>query len=161
MVKTRSVARIEDGTAESYLDHAWVRAHGLRHLIGVPIFVGDDVWGSINLMWRADQAPRDEDIQLVESFAAQAIIAIENARQFGQTQQALVRETASADILRVISQSTADIQPVFDLIARKAAELCGASFCTLDRFDGESLHLSAPSTAFKRRALPRSWRPTR
>ena len=152
VVKTRSVARIEDGTAASYLDHAWVRAHGLRHLIGVPIFVGDDVWGSINLMWRADQSPRDEDIQLVESFAAQASIAIENARQFRQTQQTLVRETASADILRVISQSTADIHPVFDLIARKAAELCGASFCTLDRFDGDGLHLSAQH-GFKAKGL--------
>ena len=143
VVKTRAVARIEDGMAESYHDHEWARAQGLKQLVGVPIFVGDDVWGSINLMWRADRAPREADIHLVESFAAQAAIAIENARQFRQTQEALVRETASAEILRVISGSTSDIQPVFDLIARKAAELCGASFCTLDRFDGEKLHFAA------------------
>ncbi|MFN0116003.1 MAG: GAF domain-containing protein, partial [Paracoccaceae bacterium] len=82
VVKTRAVARIEDGMAESYHNHEWARAHGLRQFIGVPIFVADNVWGSINLMWRADRAPRDTDIQLVESFAAQASIAIENVRQF-------------------------------------------------------------------------------
>lgn len=80
--KTRAVARIEDATAESYADHEWVRARGLKHLVGVPILVDDNVWGSISLMWQADRAPREADIQLVESFAAQAAIAIENVRQF-------------------------------------------------------------------------------
>jgi len=82
VVKTRAVARIEDGMAESYHDHEWARATGLRQLIGVPTFVGDDVWGSINRMWPADRAIRDANIQLVESFAAQASITIENVRQF-------------------------------------------------------------------------------
>ena len=143
VVKTRAVVRLEDATSESYYDHEWARSMGLRQMIGVPIFADDDVWGSINLMWPADRAPRDADIQLVESFADQASIAIENARLFRQTQEALVRETASAEILRVISGSTSDIQPVFDLIVKKAADLCGAQFCVLERFDGEKLHFCA------------------
>ncbi len=149
VVKTRSVARIEDGTAESYLDHAWVRAHGLRHLIGVPIFVGDDVWGSINLMWRADQAPRDEDIQLVESFAAQASIAIENARQFRQTQEALVRETASADILRVISRLDLGYPAGIRSDRAKSGRSvrCAASACS-NALTGRSC-TSARSTVFR------------
>ncbi len=79
---TRAVAKIDDATDESYIDYEWVRARGLKYLIGVPIFVGGEVWGSINPMWPPDHAPRDADIQLVEGFAAQAAIAIENVRQF-------------------------------------------------------------------------------
>ncbi len=82
VVKTRAVVRIEDATAESYYDHEWVRARGLKQLIGVPIIVGNQIWGTISLMWPADRAIRDADVQLVESFAAQASIAIENVRQF-------------------------------------------------------------------------------
>lgn len=130
-VKTRSVARIEDGTAESYFNHAWVRAHGLRHLIGVPIFVGGEVWGSINLMWPPDRAPRDEDIQLVESFAAQAAIAIENVRQFRELQDRLEREAATRNILRVISESPDDEQPTFEAILDSATRLCGTPFASL------------------------------
>jgi len=80
--RTRAVARIDDATDESYIDHEWARARGLKYLVGVPIFVGGEVWGSINPMWPPDRPPRDADIQLVESFAAQAAIAIENVRQF-------------------------------------------------------------------------------
>jgi class 3 adenylate cyclase len=79
---TRAVARLDDATDESYIDYEWVRARGLKYLVGVPIFVGGEVWGSINPMWPPDRAPRDADIQLVEGFAAQAAIAIENVRQF-------------------------------------------------------------------------------
>ena len=92
----------------------------------VPLVHAGRAIGAISVHRREVRRYTDDEIELVQSFAAQAVIAIENARQFAQTQQALVRETASADILRVISRSTADIQPVFDLIARKAAELCGA-----------------------------------
>ncbi|MGQ0565303.1 MAG: GAF domain-containing protein [Gemmobacter sp.] len=130
-VRTRSVARIEDGTADSYLDHDWVRAHKLRQLIGVPIFVGDDVWGSINLMWPPDQAPRDEDIRLVESFAAQASIAIENVRQFRELQTRLAREAATREILEVISRNPDDDRPVFDIILRNALTLCAGDTSAL------------------------------
>lgn len=82
VLRTRAVARIDDATDESYVDHKWVRARGLKYLVGVPIFVGGEVWGSINPMWPADRPPGDADIQLVEAFAAQAAIAIENVRQF-------------------------------------------------------------------------------
>ena len=114
-----------------------------RTILSVPLLGATGAVGAINLHRDEVKPFTEAEIALAGDFAAQAVIAIENARLFDETQQALVRETASADILRVISQSTADIQPVFDLIATKAAELCGASFCTLDRFDGEKLHLAA------------------
>ncbi len=131
VVRTRAVVRIEDATAESYLDHEWARRQGLRQLIGVPIFIGDAVWGSINLMWPADRAAGDADIQLVESFADQASIAIENVRQFRELQTRLAREAATREILSVISQSRDDDKPVFDVVLRKAAELCHAPMASL------------------------------
>lgn len=120
-----------------------VDVEGIRTRAIVPLIHGDRAIGAIVLSRHEARPFTADELTLVETFAAQAVIAIENARQYRQTQEALVRETASADILRVISRSTADIQPVFDLIARRAAELCGARFCTLDRFDGELLHLCA------------------
>ena len=120
-----------------------VEDQGVRTTLSVPLVHAGRAIGAISVHRREVRRYTDDEIALIRSFAAQAVIAIENARQFAQTQQALVRETASADILRVISRSTADIQPVFDLIARKAAELCGARFCALDRFDGERLHFCA------------------
>jgi class 3 adenylate cyclase len=82
VVRARAVARIEDATDESYLDHEWARARGLKYMVGVPIFIDGEVWGSIHPMWPPERSPREDDIQLVESFAAQAAIAIENVRQF-------------------------------------------------------------------------------
>ena len=107
VMKSQAVVRIEDAMEESYFDHEWTRAHGLKQMIGVPIFVGDDVWGSINLLWPTERAPVDADIQLVESFAAQAAIAIENVRQFRAIQTAnvemetrLAREAATRKFSR-------------------------------------------------------------
>ena len=94
---------------------------------------------------------------LIQSFAAQAVIAIENARQFAQTQQALVRETASADILRSSAGSSADIQPVFDLIAKKAAELSPPASARWTASTARSF-TSAPS-GFPADGPPPSWRP--
>lgn len=84
-------------------------------------------------MWRADQAPRDEDIQLVESFAAQAAIAIENVRQFRELQTRLAREAATRNILRVISESPFDEQPTFEAILDSATQLCGTQYASLVR----------------------------
>ena len=69
----------------------------------------------------------DQDVALAQSFCDQAVIALRNTQLFVQTQQALEQQTASAEILSVISQSVEDTQPVFDLVVQKAAELCGAS----------------------------------
>ncbi len=129
--KRRAVARIEDASDESYYDHEWARALGLKQLVGVPIFVGGDVWGSINLMWPLDRAPQEADIQLVESFAAQASIAIENVRQFRELQTRLAREAATSEVLGIISQSRDDDQPVFDVLVKNAQVLCDAPMCAL------------------------------
>ena len=146
----RKVVHIKDAFDESYTDHATARAFGFRQMIGVPVLQGDTFWGAIIMGWPDGQAPRPSDIELARTFADQATIAIENARLITETMartdevtEALVREKASAEILQVINESTSDLQPMFDLVVQKSAELCGASFCVLDRFDGELYHFCA------------------
>ena len=115
--------------------------------LGVPLIKDDITVGVISLAHRQTHSFEARQIKLVETFAAQAAIAVSNARLFDEVQQrtaevteALVREQASAEILQVINEATSDLQPMFDLIVKKSAELCGAKFCTLDRFDGETYH---------------------
>ena len=72
-----------------------------------------------------------------KTFADQAVIAIENVRLFNETKDALARQTATSDVLQVISESPTDVQPVFDIIAERAAALTGARYCTVTRFDGQ------------------------
>src|SRR5262245_44231895 len=92
----------------------------------------------------------DEQIALLETFADQAVIAIENVRLFKELaarnrdlSEALEQPTATGEILRVISQSQTDVQPVFDTIARNAVRLCAAAFSYVFRFDGQLMHVAA------------------
>src|SRR5262249_6780840 len=92
----------------------------------------------------------DEQVRLLQTFADQAVIAIENARLFRELEtrnrdltDALARQTATSEILGVISSSPTDVQPVFDSIVESAARLCDGAFSSLHTMDGELMHLVA------------------
>jgi two-component system NtrC family sensor kinase len=137
ILKTRQVQYSADYAAEAMPGIA-ARLGGARSTLGVPILRDDVLVGAI-VIYRQEVRPfSDRDVDLVRSFAAQAAIAIENARLFSETREALARQTASADILRVISRSQTDVQPVFDAIVRTAVRLIGCDRAFFMRVDGQT-----------------------
>ena len=101
------------------------------------------VLGVIAVMRNEEGQLPAHQIQLLQSFADQAVIAIENARLFNETQEALERQTATAEILKVIAASPSDAQPVFDAIAESAKRLLGGYSATVARVVGDWPHLTA------------------
>jgi GAF domain-containing protein/CheY-like chemotaxis protein len=119
------------------------RAAEFRSMLAVPMLQGGRPIGVVGVA-RKDPGPfADELLRLLQTFADQATIAIENARLFNETQEALAHQTGTADILRVISKSPTDVQPVFDVIAERAVRLIGATLGFVFRFDGDLIHIAS------------------
>ncbi|WP_018238842.1 GAF domain-containing protein [Ensifer sp. BR816] len=118
-----------------------------RSAIGVPLLRNGRPIGSIAVTRSLVGYFPERQVELLRTFADQAVIAIENVRLFDEAKarnrelsEALEQQTATSEILRVISTSPTDVQPVFDSIAKNAARLCAAEFCFVFRFDGELMH---------------------
>jgi GAF domain-containing protein len=121
----------------------YVRAAGTRSMSGSPLRREGRAIGAL-IVYRDRLAPfTDEEMALQQSFADQAAIAIENARLFKETREALERQAATAEILKVIAASPSDAQPVFEAIAASAKRLLGGFSATVLRFIGDELHLVA------------------
>jgi len=119
------------------------RLHGFRSMLFVPLMNGGLPIGVISVTRVEPSAFAPHHVQLLQTFADQAVIAIENARLFNETQQALERQTATADILKVIASSPSDVQPVFNAIATSAVRLLGGFSSTVFRFIDGVAHLTA------------------
>jgi GAF domain-containing protein len=159
-IRERRVVQYSDvpndpGVPERYRERA--RARGYRALMAVPMVRAEVVLGTITVA-RQEAVPFSErQVALVKTFADQAVIAVENARLLaelqernralthahGQVTEALNQQTATAEILRVISGSPTDVQPVFDAIVRSTLALCHGKFCVAYRYDGENIHVAA------------------
>jgi GAF domain-containing protein/anti-sigma regulatory factor (Ser/Thr protein kinase) len=120
-----------------------VELGGARTVLLVPMLKEDDLVGVIAIFRQTVHAFSDKQIELVTSFGSQAVIAIENARLLNETKEALERQTATADILKVIASSPSDVQPVFDAIAERSKRLVDALSTTVFRLEDGVMHLRA------------------
>jgi GAF domain-containing protein len=116
---------------------------GYRTVLATPLLREGAVLGVITMRRHEVQPFEPRQIELVNTFSDQAVIAIENVRLFNETKEALERQTATAEVLKVISGSLTDTQPVFDIIAERAARLTGATFGWVFRFDGEWINAAS------------------
>src|SRR6516162_10174065 len=125
----KTVHVIDAAAEEAYIERspsivAAVELGGIRTYVAVPMLKGDQLIGIVSI-FRQEVAPfTDKQVSLVENFATQAVIAIENARLLSELRQSLELQTATADVLRVISSSPSDLRPVFNALAENAARLC-------------------------------------
>jgi len=121
--------------------------YGMNCSVYLPMLRKGECIGLFALASRQANSFDESSIALAESFCDQALIAIENARLFNETKEALQRQTATSEILRVIASSPSDVQPVFDAIAQSACRVIGGHSSIVTRVVGDQLHLAAFTTA--------------
>src|SRR5262245_54984933 len=149
IIETRQTVHIADVKVEpAYVEGepvyvAAVSLGGFRAVSGVPMLKDNKLIGAIAIYRQEVQLFTNKQIELVTNFAAQAVIAIENTRLLNEVRESLQQQTATADVLKVISRSATDVQPVFETIARSAVDLCGATYGIVFRYDGELITMAA------------------
>jgi len=125
----------------------FARNRGFRTILAVPLLRGAEALGIITIRRTEVRPFTDRHVELLRTFADQAVIAIENVRLFTETKEALDRQTATSEVLKVISRSAFDLQPVFETVAESAVRLCEAERAFIYRFDGELLRMAVAYNA--------------
>ncbi len=151
----RRLVHVVDATAhDGYRRHDGFRElvdrGGVRTLLHVPLCKGDSLLGVITVYRQERQPFSEREIALMQAFAAQAVIAIENARVLSELRQrtaaleeTIAQQAATTEVLEGINSSPGDLRPVFDTMLEKAMQLCEAAFGQLDTYDGKDFHTAA------------------
>ena len=167
VASTRQIVHIADlSKLQSYIEHhpfvvAAVELGGFRTALGVPLLKDNQLVGSMNIFRQEVRPFTDKQIELVKNFAAQAVIAIENVRLLNELRELLQQQTATADVLKIISSSPGELEPVFNAMLENATRICDAEFGTLylrevDAFRAVAIHNAPPAyVQARKRALVR------
>jgi signal transduction histidine kinase len=139
----RAVAHYPDVEAECAPDgvRSGARVLGFRSIIFAPLLAEGQGIGALWVGRLPAGAFSDKQIALLKTFADQAVIAIQNARLFNETKEALERQTATSEVLKVISQTRIDLQPVLDIVLRNARKLCGADRALIFQADADGKYV--------------------
>ena len=156
VVLTKSVVWLEDALTDPNYDQQFPVAMGWRRLLGVPMLREGEPIGVIGVGWAETGPASKVQEELLQTFADQAVIAIENVRLFNEAKEALERQTATAEILSAISGSPTDTQPVFDAIVQSGLKLFPGAATTIVLPDGDQMR--AVAIADKDSKREKAWR---
>ena len=149
VVATRRTVHVPDMTLEQgYVERnpvvvASVELAGFRTVLTVPMIKDEKLIGCVNIYRQEVQPFTDKQIALVQNFAAQAVIAIENTRLLNELRELLQQQTATSEVLKVVSSSPGELKPVFDAMLGNAVRICEAKFGLMFRFEGDIVYAVA------------------
>ncbi|HXZ93869.1 MAG TPA: GAF domain-containing protein [Burkholderiales bacterium] len=143
VILEKRVIREFDALADEHYDHHSAVSGRWRRMLGIPMLREGNPIGVLIVTWAEPGETPERQVELLQTFADQAVIAIENVRLFNETREALERQTAISEVLRVISSSPSSVEPVLQAVAERAARICDAYDSSINLVEGDRLRSAA------------------
>src|SRR5262249_16112827 len=144
VIRTKQPVLLADAaTEEQFFSNNSAKLGGARSYMAVPMLKENESIGAIAIYRQEVRPFTDKQVELVSNFAKQVVIAIENARLLNELRESLQQQTATSEVLQVISSSPGELEPVFQAMLENAVRICEAKFGTLFRYDGKLFHRAA------------------